>query len=145
MSDTKELFVPMKKFKCVLLIDDDPMTNFIHLKIIEKLELAETIEIATNGHLAIETIHTYYKTRKALPELILLDFKMPVMNGAEFLKFLTTLPYYNPDECKVVLLTTYLTEEESNSLKGYPVCEYLQKPLQEEGARWFFADLLPIN
>lgn len=61
----------------VLIVDDDPD---LRLLMEETLDLeGYRVASAVNGANALETIE-----REAMPDLILLDMKMPVMDGAEF-------------------------------------------------------------
>jgi len=74
------------KLNCILLIDDDRICNYLHEKIIRRLNLSEKILSASNGLEALKIIQEYYSQHHVPPELILLDLKMPVMDGFEFLK-----------------------------------------------------------
>ena len=65
-----------------------------------------------------------------LPDLILLDLKMPVLNGLEVLQHLKNSSYrYIP----VIIMTS--TEQESDIYNSYynGAASYIQKPLTEEG------------
>lgn len=77
-----------KKLNCVLLIDDDDVTNFLNRRVIECAEVAEHIEVKLNGKEALDYLSRIYETEKtpsADPLLILLDINMPIMDGWEFL------------------------------------------------------------
>lgn len=81
--------------KSVLIIDNDPIYRTISHKIIEKLDLAETIFVEKNGYTAIQFLTNVIENNSPLPQIILLDIEMPVMNGWEFMdeycKFENTL------------------------------------------------------
>ncbi len=65
-----------------------------------------------------------------LPDLILLDLKMPILNGLEVLQQLKNSSYrYIP----VIIMTS--TEQESDIYNSYynGAASYIQKPLTEEG------------
>jgi len=64
----------------ILLIDDDAPTNFFNQYILKKHTINCEIVVKTNGLEALEYLET-----EALPDLILLDINMPIMNGFEFL------------------------------------------------------------
>ena len=60
----------------VLVVEDDPDLAALEAEVL-KLRGHE-VEVASNGREALEAVE------RARPDLILLDIKMPVMNGREF-------------------------------------------------------------
>ncbi len=82
----------MKKLKglnCILLVDDDDVSNYLNKLLIEKSGIDVDVEVALNGLTALEYLtSTGQFNGNAVfprPELILLDINMPRMNGWEFL------------------------------------------------------------
>jgi CheY-like chemotaxis protein len=76
----------MKTLKCILLVDDDEINNIICYSHINRLGIAEKIQTARNGLNALNFLRRYHIQYRSLPELIILDIEMPVMDGMEFLK-----------------------------------------------------------
>jgi CheY-like chemotaxis protein len=64
--------------KTILIVDDDADIRSTLREILE--DESYTVMDAGNGQLALECLQQV----EALPELILLDLGMPVMNGAQF-------------------------------------------------------------
>ncbi|WDM22231.1 response regulator [Paenibacillus polymyxa] len=81
--------------KKVLIVDDQ---NGIRILLMEvfRSEGYETFQ-AANGKIALEIVE------KERPDLVLLDMKIPGMDGLEILKHLKTM---NPD-IKVIMMTAY--------------------------------------
>jgi CheY-like chemotaxis protein len=83
-------FTVKKQLACILLIDDDHATNFMHQLIINKLKITEKVEIVTNGRAAMDFLTRPTNNESPdlapMPDLILLDINMPVMDGWQFLK-----------------------------------------------------------
>ena len=71
----------------ILLIDDDQINNFITSKLIKKVWPYAEITTCLNGRQAIDLLLSRKREPAlALPEYILLDLNMPVMDGWEFLE-----------------------------------------------------------
>ena len=71
-----------------LIVEDNPINWMVMKKQTARLGL--NVHIRTNGAEALE----YCKTNP-MPELILLDGSMPIMDGIDFLKYLRELPRGN--------------------------------------------------
>lgn len=116
--------VVVKKIKSILLVDDDPIANYLHFNLVESLDIAENIEIVTNGEEALDFI-----SKKGLPEIILLDIHMPVMDGILFLKkFRTLCP---SKDCKIFVLTSSEHENDIADCALWGIDGYMIKPLTE--------------
>lgn len=108
----------------VLIVDDETTIR-------EQLPIAfewaqygfEVAATASNGKAAIE------KLQETHPDLILLDIRMPVMDGLEFLKWLHESPARNT---KVLILTGYSEFDCAITAMRYGAKGYLTKPLDED-------------
>ena len=126
---------------CILLIDDDEATNFIHTIIINKLLINVQVPVAINGIVGLEylTETGKYSGRDDLPmpSIILLDINMPGMNGWEFLEEYKKLPEEQKAKMMVAMLTTSLNPDDRKRAKLYKgeVIEFLNKPLTVENLR----------
>nr|WP_294934797.1 response regulator [uncultured Flavobacterium sp.] len=76
----------MNKVKTLTLIDDDNVFVFLTTKTIQQTELVDFITVYGNGLDAINFIKENKSKADQLPEIILLDLSMPVMNGWQFLE-----------------------------------------------------------
>ncbi|MDQ3395670.1 MAG: response regulator [Bacteroidota bacterium] len=113
------------KIKCILLVDDDPIANYLHLKLINNLNMAERIDIVTNGEEALK-----YIKEVCQPELLFLDINMPVLNGIEFLKKYNNLQPV--PEIRIVVLTASEHQVDILSTSEMGIQYYLNKPLTED-------------
>ncbi|MAX80491.1 MAG: response regulator [Crocinitomicaceae bacterium] len=122
-----------KKLKCVLLIDDDEATNFIHKMVVNKVDCAEKVVIALSGIKALEYLKHVPDEEHPKPDLILVDINMPAMNGWEFLDEFTQLDESQKGHCVVMMLTTSLNPDDEDKSKTYEVIKgYIHKPLTPE-------------
>jgi len=119
----------MPKYENVILIDDDEITNYINENVILDLKLGNHIK-------------TYVAAEKALSDieqkadhpatLILLDLKMPVFDGFDFLEEFTKLEPSIKNNIRLVVLTTSANPQDMKRVKKLGFEEYLLKPLTKE-------------
>jgi CheY-like chemotaxis protein len=121
----------MKKLKCVLLIDDNKATNFLHETLFEELNVSERIVIEYNGKDGLAHLDRMVSGGD-YPELILVDIHMPVMDGFDFLEGYRQRQYHQKYNSLVVILTTSTNPRDVDRILAVGFVEYLPKPLTEE-------------
>ena len=123
----------MEKLIKVLLIDDDPHSNYIAASILKNLKITKDIKIALNGHEGLDYI--LQKPESGVfnsPELIILDRKMPVMDAEEFIEALNNLAFVNRKDMVILLLSSTLSVPNIERFKRLGVEEFALKPLTFE-------------
>jgi two-component system chemotaxis response regulator CheY len=108
--------------KRCLIIDDSSVIRKVARRILEGFGFA--IVEASDGRQAIEIC------RKEMPEAILLDWNMPVMDGYEFLRALRSMP--GGDKPKVVFCTTENDLAHIARAMHAGADEYIMKPFDKE-------------
>lgn len=121
-------------FPCqkVMIIDDTYIDRYIAEKILNKYSYAEQVLSLDS---AIEALDYFGKQAAPddLPQLIFLDISMPRMDGFQFLEAFNDLPAFIREYCKVIMLTSSLNKEDSESALKHPnVIGFINKPLDEE-------------
>ena len=117
----------------ILLVDDDPITNFVNERLLRRLRVSEEVLVALNGQLGLDLLaERCGQGSRGCPTLVLLDLKMPVMNGFEFLEAVMRLPLSRHHSIVVVLLTSTQLDRDLSRLQHLPVTDYLTKPLTGE-------------
>ncbi len=122
----------MKKLKKVLLVDDSEATNYMNRYFFKKLNICDEIEVAINGQKGLDYLASIPKEKwhTDAPELIMLDIKMPIMGGFEFLDEYEKFPLEMRKPITTVLLTTSMSIEDRDRAKDYKsVKSFLNKPL----------------
>jgi CheY-like chemotaxis protein len=123
----------MPKLTSVLLVDDDPTNNFLNERLLKRLDVAEHILVAANGHEALAVLHQASQVpQPSYPSLILLDIQMPIMNGIEFLQAFQQLPPAQRHATTVVVLTTSMDVRDLSRLDDLPAAGRINKPLTPE-------------
>jgi len=117
--DPKYSEIPGKRPNRVILIAEDDWISFQYLRtILEKSDI--TVIHAENGEQAVEFVKT-----KSDIDLILMDIKMPVMDGIDATKIIKRI---RPD-LPIIAQTAYTYSEEKSKMSGVGCDEYLAKPL----------------
>lgn len=128
---------PASKFHSVMLIDDNEIDNLINQKMIESSSISQHILIHTGARSAIEFLRNIEKlsstvpeAKKLIPEIILLDIDMPLMDGFQFLEEFEKFSELIKSSTKIVMLTSSLNPSDLNrAKKSKYVTKYLNKPL----------------
>ena len=123
----------MKKLNCILLIDDDESTNFLHELVIKKAGVADEVISHQSGKSALDYLQTETEGKHPQPDLIFLDINMPGMNGWEFLTEYKKLEKQQQGKFVVVMLTTSLHPEDESKANQLPeITDFMNKPLTED-------------
>ena len=132
------------KLNCVLLIDDDEATNLVNKMVVNKLDCAESVEIAYNGQEALDFLKSTTDGKYPQPDLIILDINMPVMDGWEFLEEYNQLNDDQLGRVVVTMLTTSLNPEDKAKADNSPnINDFLNKPLTTEALAGIIAHYFP--
>ncbi|TVT40264.1 response regulator [Hymenobacter setariae] len=114
----------------ILLVDDDPTTNFLNQTLVRRAQVADNVLVAENGRVALQMLETTCTPDNTkCPTLILLDVNMPVMNGIEFLEAYQQRPQTQQQATIIILLTTTVLARDLDRLQQLPIHGVLDKPL----------------
>jgi CheY-like chemotaxis protein len=123
----------MKKLKNILLVDDDGINNFIVINKLNSIGLVDNIISVENGEEAILYIKNCINSSiELLPELILLDINMPIMDGWNFLEEFSKLGLSFQEKMHIYMVSSSVYEEDIENSKNYPcVKTFISKPLSK--------------
>ena len=130
-----------KKVK-IMLIDDDPINNLLNTKLLKKHSQNYNVQVEISeyqdGKAAIDAFSQLINAPETLPDIILLDINMPVMNGWEFLDKYVELNL----NCNLYMLTSSIAQDDINRSKKYKqVKKFMIKPLSEDNLNTLFSNL----
>ena len=112
----------MTKTKTCLIVDDSKVIRMVARKILQELEF--NTEEAADGKEALDAC------LNSMPDVVLLDWNMPVMSGIEFLRELRSVP--GGDEPVVIFCTTENDIEHIQVAIEAGANEYIMKPFDSE-------------
>jgi CheY-like chemotaxis protein len=129
-----------KKIKCVLLIDDDEITNFINENALRRLDVVEEIIAVQSGFEALEFLNEVSEKQQGEPELIFLDINMPGMSGWEFLEEYKNLdPSLQKKMTIIMLSTSFNPDDKAMAETIKEISEFRNKPLTIEAIEQILA------
>lgn len=134
----------MKKLHTILLIDDDPATNFLHKLIIKKENCANNVICKQSAQEALDYLKSKIDGEYPNPELIFLDINMPGMNGWDFLTAYKTIDKEQQAEKVVIMLTTSVDPLDKVKAKTMDeISDFSSKPLTSERLRELLTSNFP--
>jgi CheY-like chemotaxis protein len=131
---------PDSKPVSILLVDDDEINNFISIKLIKKAVDNTAISACLNGRFAIEELVEIQKHDPSLlPDFILLDINMPIMNGWEFLDEYKRLNIDPQGKSKIYIISSSVFSNDINKARSYPLVKnFISKPLSVDKIKELF-------
>jgi CheY-like chemotaxis protein len=122
----------MKQANSILVIDDDPLFMLLLKKTIVKYDLAKSVSAFTNGLEAFESLKPIINEPSLLPDIILVDIEMPLMDGWEFLDEFIPLLLKASKKISIYIATSSIAEPDKIKSASYPMIkDYLHKPIDE--------------
>lgn len=118
----------------VLIVDDDPILIMVCGRLMKITGFSDEVVSAREGREALQVLEEVFaNTPEKLPQVILLDINMPVMNGWEFLEDFKRLVARFPQEIPVYMLSSTIDQADFDKAKTYSVIKgFYCKPLTKE-------------
>ena len=125
----------MKKINSIGVIDDDPITVFGIKKMLNALDVSDTIKTYANGKEAIDDIRNMMDNGQSVPEVLFLDINMPIMDGWQFLDEFITLPLES--KIRINILTSSIDPADRQNWEYYKnkthhIIDYKNKPIRRK-------------
>lgn len=120
----------MSRLKTILLAEDSPQDVEMTLEAMRENHLANEVVVVSNGVEALDYLHRRNRFAERAPGgpiVVLLDLKMPKMDGLEVLRRMKTDPHLK--RIPVVMMTS--SREEEDLIESYElgVNAYVVKPV----------------
>ncbi len=116
--DVKEIDFELFKNKKIIVVDDEPNILSYYEKVLCKVNI--DCVFATNGKDAVEKFKMHPDT-----DLILMDIRMPIMNGYEAVKHILKID----DSVKIIAQTAYAMSNEEWIVLNVGCVDYIAKPI----------------
>jgi two-component system response regulator len=112
--------------KVILLVEDNPDDEMLTLRALEKNNIENRVVVARDGAEALSLIFNQTETGLS-PSLVLLDLRLPKLDGLEVLSRLRSDP-----RTKLVPIVVFTSsDEEQDILRSYTLgaTSYIRKPI----------------
>lgn len=130
-----DLIMPTEK-NLVLIIDDDRILQFALRTALQKIDRETEVKCCYNGLEAIDYLENLKAEGENLPDLILLDLNMPVMNGFAFLERYKLMAPSRSQKPWLYVVTSSIDENDFARVREYNlVVDFISKPLSKEFLR----------
>lgn len=110
--------------RLILLVEDDPDHELLTIRALKKSNIANEVQVARDGE---EAINLLFGPNPVQPQVILLDLKLPKVDGLEVLRRIREAE--STRMLPVVVLTS--SDEERDVVRSYQlgVNSYIRKPV----------------
>lgn len=123
----------MTTLKTLTIVDDDDIFVFLTTKIIEQTNLVDLIKVFGNGLDAINFLKENKNNVDALPDIILLDLSMPIMNGWQFLEKYNKLNPTIGKKITIYICSSSISPDDITRAKTISeVSDYIIKPITKD-------------
>ncbi len=118
----------MKKIDIACIIDDDPIFIFGVRKIMDLIDFCKSLMVFRDGEEALHNLKSIISNNEKLPDVILLDLNMPVLDGWQFLDEFIKIPC--DKKIVIYIVSSSVDPEDMHRAKSYElVSDYIVKPV----------------
>ncbi len=123
----------MKRIHQLTLVDDDEVFVFLAKKAIKQTNLVELVKVFDNGQEILDYLLENQENPEKLPEVMLLDLSMPVMDGWQFLNEFHKLSPKLPKKINIFICSSSISPEEIEMAnKMNEVSDFIIKPINKD-------------
>lgn len=125
----------MSEGKKIYIVDDDPIHRLLMNKLFARQPMPYQLEFFENGQKAIDALQSAIngEADKSIPDLILLDIEMPILNGWQFMDNYQSLDEAVKENIDLYMVSSSFSDEDQERVKHYPdVKNYIVKPIRLE-------------
>lgn len=121
-----------KTIDIACVIDDDDVYHFTIKRLIKATKFAGKTLFFQDGLLALHFFKEYFEQPDELPDVIMLDINMPVLDGWQFMAEFVKIKPHLPKKIIVYMVTSSINDEDIfKANKIAEISDYIVKPVSE--------------
>ncbi|MEZ4774169.1 MAG: response regulator [Bacteroidia bacterium] len=129
-----------KHFEIACIIDDDDIFIFGLKRLIEIKKLCKNLMIFSNGREALNFFSDYLPHVSEVPDLILLDMNMPVLDGWQFLEEFASIKANFSKQITIFMVSSSINQADIEHAKNLSLLSgYLIKPISLQDLEKLFS------
>lgn len=132
----------MNKVHKLFIVDDDTLFTHIASLVVDDSDLVEEVKVYNNGKEIYDYLSVHLDSPDKLPDVILLDLSMPILDGWGFLDKFMSLKLTNAKEIEIYICSSSISPEEIQKARSISVVsDYIIKPLTTKKLLKMFGDV----
>ncbi|NIJ55659.1 response regulator [Dyadobacter arcticus] len=136
----------MNTLERLCVVDDDPVFTFLLKKIIEKTQVTLETVFFENGQEAIDYLLECNFQQQKLPELILLDINMPILDGWQFIdEYAKIHPSLSKGISIFMVSSSTENEDYERAMSTGFITDYVHKPIYATELQQIVNKVLSLN
>jgi CheY-like chemotaxis protein len=113
--------------KKILFVDDDPVSHYIHTRIVKHLSIDCEVRVALNGKEALDAMIS--EQQRFVPDFLFVDLNMPVMDGFRLIQSFHTLQIPGKENTMIIILTSSNNIDDRSRATEMGIENYIVKPI----------------
>jgi CheY-like chemotaxis protein len=127
----------------VLVVDDDDIVHLISQKLLSTYRCIDKVYSAYNGMEALRILKDSCQGKFLVPEIVLMDLHMPVMDGFELIHEIREMQCLQNEKILTIMISSTLDETEIEKATALGVHYFFSKPLMLEKLQSVFRKEFP--
>jgi CheY-like chemotaxis protein len=116
------------KVDLAYIIDDDEVIIYLTEILVKEVEFCDVLKTFTCAEKALDELKAAFENKSEIPNVILIDLNMPIMDGWRFLDQLLELDI--SEQISVFVFTSSIDPRDIERAKNYKMIkDYIVKPL----------------